>query len=86
MPRILIVDDDDAVLASTKIMLEANGFSGMLVFRWTEHHGPPVTPPRRQGFGTSLLKTVFPDISLGYAIAGFGCEIKTAISGEASPR
>lgn len=27
MPRILIIDDDDAVRASTKIMLEAGGFS-----------------------------------------------------------
>jgi signal transduction histidine kinase/CheY-like chemotaxis protein len=62
------------------------GGSRMLLFRWAEHHGPPVTPPSRQGFGTSLLKTVFPDISLDYAIAGFGCEINTPISGEASPQ
>jgi signal transduction histidine kinase/DNA-binding response OmpR family regulator len=63
-----------------------DGGSRMLLFRWTERHGPLVTPPRRQGFGTSLLKTVFPDISLSYAIAGFGCEINTPISGEASPQ
>jgi signal transduction histidine kinase/CheY-like chemotaxis protein len=62
------------------------GGSRVLLFRWVEHHGPPVTPPSRQGFGTSLLKTVFPDISLDYAIAGFGCKIKTPISGEASPQ
>ncbi len=62
-----------------------NGGSRTLLFRWTERHGPPVSPPSRQGFGTSLLKTVFPDISLSYAIAGFGCEINTPISGDASP-
>ncbi len=63
-----------------------DGGSRVLLFRWTEHDGPPVAPPSRQGFGTSLLKTVFPDISLDYAIAGFGCKIKTPISGEASPQ
>lgn len=27
-----------------------------LSFTWTESHGPPVSPPKRQGFGTRLLR------------------------------
>ena len=32
---------------------------------WTEHGGPPVTPPRRKGFGTLLIQS-----SLTYALGG----------------
>jgi two-component sensor histidine kinase len=29
-----------------------------LVFEWREFDGPPVAPPRRQGFGSRLLQRV----------------------------
>ena len=38
-------------------MLEASGVR-RLRFRWTEHGGPPVAPPSRQGFGSRLLQRV----------------------------
>jgi two-component sensor histidine kinase len=34
------------------------GPAGMLRFTWEESHGPPVQPPRRQGFGSRLLQRV----------------------------
>ncbi|KAB1073401.1 PAS domain-containing protein [Methylobacterium planeticum] len=34
------------------------GPAGMLRFAWQESHGPPVQPPRRQGFGSRLLQRV----------------------------
>jgi two-component sensor histidine kinase len=33
--------------------------SNRLNFKWQEKGGPPVTPPQRSGFGTSLLKAMF---------------------------
>lgn len=38
--------------------LEGEGDRGLLVIQWLEEGGPPVTPPRRQGFGTRLIKKV----------------------------
>jgi len=36
--------------------VEAGGRRGeQLVLRWHEHHGPPVKPPTRTGFGTKLI-------------------------------
>ncbi len=32
-----------------------HGPKGRLVFRWAEAHGPTVKPPRRRGFGTSVI-------------------------------
>jgi two-component sensor histidine kinase len=50
-----------------------------LKFKWQERGGPPVATPDRQGFGTSLLKTVFRDIDLEFAPEGFSCEIAATI-------
>src|SRR5215831_4462176 len=35
--------------------------NGQLVLRWTEEGGPPVNPPTRRGFGTSVLETMIRD-------------------------
>ena len=40
--------------------LEGEGENGSLVVRWRETGGPPVKPPERQGFGTSLITKVVP--------------------------
>src|SRR5206468_4023593 len=45
----------------------------ILRFKWKERGGPPVATPDCQGFGTSLLKTVFRDIDLDFAPEGFSC-------------
>ncbi len=69
-----------------------------LRFKWQERGGPPVATPDRRGFGTSLLKALFSDISLEYPPDGCSCEITATIreieagikprmdSGSASPR
>ncbi|GJD44978.1 hypothetical protein AFCDBAGC_2847 [Methylobacterium cerastii] len=36
----------------------SGGSAGMLHFAWRESGGPPVEPPRRQGFGSRLLQRV----------------------------
>jgi PAS domain S-box-containing protein len=51
------------------------GEKRILNFRWNERDGPAVAPPRRVGFGTSLLKAAFPGANLVYADTGFFCEI-----------
>lgn len=55
------------------------GASGLLKFRWREKSGPSVVMPARQGFGSSLLKTAFPDIRLEYAAEGLMCEIDVVL-------
>ena len=46
-----------------------------LKLRWQETGGPKVSPPSRQGFGSSLLRATFPDIRIDYASDGLICEI-----------
>jgi len=38
--------------------LKEQGDRPMLHFSWTESGGPPVNPPKRQGFGSRLLQRV----------------------------
>src|SRR5262249_46854552 len=42
--------------------------SGRVVLRWTETGGPPVKPPKRQGFGTRVIETM-----VGTHLKGQGC-------------
>jgi two-component sensor histidine kinase len=46
-----------------------------LKFKWREDGGPPLAAPTHHGFGTSLLKTVFPNVRIDYAKQGLRCEI-----------
>jgi len=46
-----------------------------LDFKWQETGGPPVTQPTRQGFGSSLIKTMFSNVRFDYSIDGLTCEI-----------
>ncbi|HEX5244074.1 MAG TPA: sensor histidine kinase [Tepidisphaeraceae bacterium] len=54
----------------------------LLKFRWQEKNGPAVVMPAHQGFGTSLLKTAFPDIRLDYSAGGVICEIDVVLGKE----
>jgi signal transduction histidine kinase/FixJ family two-component response regulator len=47
----------------------------VLKFKWEETGGPPVAAPIRLGFGTQLIKAVFPEVRLEYAAEGLTCEI-----------
>jgi two-component sensor histidine kinase len=53
-----------------------NGRNAVLRFQWQERGGPPVDVPKRQGFGSSLLRATFADISIDYAREGVTCEIR----------
>ncbi len=53
----------------------SNGKDNRLKFKWQESKGPIVVAPIRNGFGTTLLKAVFEDVRLDYAIEGLSCEI-----------
>ena len=46
-----------------------------LKLKWQERGGPIVVAPTRYGFGTLLIKSTFPDVTLNYAIDGLNCEI-----------
>ena len=56
-----------------------DGENSRLKLKWQERDGPPVAQPTRQGFGTTLLKAVFPDVRFDYAIEGLNCEIDVAL-------
>jgi two-component sensor histidine kinase/integral membrane sensor domain MASE1 len=55
------------------VMREAE--SNRLKLKWQERGGPQVTQPTRRGFGTTLLRAVFPDARFDYAVEGLNCEI-----------
>src|SRR5262249_43399855 len=47
-----------------------------LKLRWQKGGGPPVVvAPTRQGFGSTLIKTTFPEARVDYAVEGLCCEI-----------
>jgi PAS domain S-box-containing protein len=53
---------------------------GRLVLRWTEAGGPPVKPPTRRGFGTSVMGSIIRDglkgrVELDWHTEGLTCEI-----------
>ena len=68
--------------------VQPNPSGSVLKFQWQETGGPPVAAPIRVGFGTQLLKTVFSDVRLEYAVGGLRCEINVPVGSagrQASP-
>jgi two-component sensor histidine kinase len=62
---------DGKVRISWSITRESNP---IMHFRWRETGGPRVAAPHRQGFGTTLLKSMFTGIRLNYLEEGLDCE------------
>jgi two-component sensor histidine kinase len=63
-----------------QVRVEWSCAGGQLVLRWTEAGGPPVNPPTRRGFGTSVLETMIRDgvkgrVQLDWRVEGLACEI-----------
>lgn len=59
---------------------KGEGKESMLVIEWREAGGPPVEPPTRQGFGTTLLKQVVAralraDVAMEYRPDGLVCRM-----------
>lgn len=57
-----------------------------LEFKWQERGGPPVIAPTRQGFGTLLVMTTFPDARIDYAVEGLSYEISIPVNQNYGPR
>ncbi len=60
--------------------LEGCGDEQRVVIQWQEAGGPPVMPPRRQGFGSRLIKKVVAralraDVAMEYRPEGLTCRI-----------
>ena len=60
--------------------LEGEGVDGLLLIHWQEAGGPVVTPPKRQGFGTRLIKKVVAkalkaEVTMDYRPEGLICRI-----------
>jgi two-component sensor histidine kinase len=56
------------------------GKNNRLKFKWKERGGPPLVVPTRYGFGTTLIKTTFPNATVDYAVDGLSCEIDVPLS------
>jgi two-component sensor histidine kinase len=60
--------------------VEQTASGKLLKVRWQERGGPLTTAPRRKGFGTTLLSTVFSEASLDYAPYGLSCQFSLSIA------
>jgi len=54
---------------------QGGGGDGRLIFYWREQGGPPVVTPKRQGFGSALLRATFANARSNFDTNGFSCEI-----------
>jgi two-component sensor histidine kinase len=62
--------------------IRRDGDKRQLHFTWQEIGGPSVVTPHREGFGTVLLRTVFPDARLDFQPRGLTCEISLLLGEE----
>jgi PAS domain S-box-containing protein len=53
--------------------------TGRLKLCWKEDGGPPVTPPKRTGFGSILIRHTFEEARFDYAPQGFSCEFEVRL-------
>jgi PAS domain S-box-containing protein len=55
---------------------KGDGRDSQLIFHWREQGGPPVVAPKRQGFGSTLLRASFTNVRSNFDTNGFSCEIE----------
>jgi two-component sensor histidine kinase len=60
--------------------IQRNDSNCVLKFKWQEKDGPYVVPPAKHGFGSSLIRSSFPDVRLDYAAEGLSCEIDLPVA------
>lgn len=70
------------------ISWQAGSASAHLLICWVESDGPPVTPPRKAGFGTKLIETAIShgEVKQTYAPEGLKAEILIPFGAAAIPR
>jgi two-component sensor histidine kinase len=61
------------------------GENSRLKLKWQERGGPQVAQPTHHGFGTALLKAIFPTARFDYAMEGFSCEIDVLLTRGGDP-
>jgi two-component sensor histidine kinase len=70
--------------------IDASAADPTMVFRWRERGGPPVTPPKRKGFGTVLLERAVPTSGtpphFEYSQEGFAYEVRATLAEQHQPR
>ncbi|HEY2532445.1 MAG TPA: PAS domain S-box protein [Xanthobacteraceae bacterium] len=59
---------------------KGDGRDSRLIFHWREQGGPPVFTPKRQGFGSTLLRVTFANARSNFDTNGFSCAIEVPIS------
>lgn len=62
--------------------VEPRGEGRMLMLEWQEHGGPPISPPKREGFGTRLIRrglTGQGETELIYDAQGVVCRIEAKL-------
>jgi two-component sensor histidine kinase len=64
---------------------KGEGRDSQLIFHWREQGGPPVVAPKRQGFGSTLLRATFANARFDFDMSGFSCEIEVPLREAASP-
>lgn len=71
--------------AEGKVTIEwsvhGNGEGKALKFHWQEHGGPPVSMPKKDGFGAALLKATLGDSRIEFASEGLRYEVEVPLAG-----
>lgn len=67
-------------------VIDSRDDGSRLLFRWTEHGGPPVQTPTREGFGTRMLKMGIAheldgSVTLDYQPTGLECTMDLPMNG-----
>jgi two-component sensor histidine kinase len=65
--------------------IRGGGRDAQLIFQWRERGGPPVVAPKRQGFGSTLLRATFANACSNFDTNGFSCEIEVPFREVARP-
>jgi two-component sensor histidine kinase len=58
---------------------KGDGGDSQLIFHWREQGGPPIVAPKRQGFGSRLLRSTFVNARSNFDTNGFSCEIEVPL-------
>jgi two-component sensor histidine kinase len=63
----------------------------IFAMNWTERNGPPVSPPERLGFGSTVVdvmakRTVDGEVELDYAASGLGWRLTCPAANALEPR
>ncbi|MCJ2117251.1 PAS domain-containing protein [Methylobacterium sp. J-001] len=62
--------------------IQGEGTEAMLHLAWTEHGGPPVTPPSRKGFGSRLIQRGLAggSVEIFYLVEGVVCTLASSLA------